>query len=124
MPDKYTPTIDRVTLPSGSTYYLKDKEARELIAELSNATHFLGVTTTELTDGATTNPITIGSESITAKNGDIAIYETKEFIFTTSTNPASWAEFGSTVIDELGEFAFVDTGYVGLSVTKSGTVTK
>lgn len=112
MPDKYTPTIDRVTLPSGSTYYLKDKEARELIDELSNATHFLGVTTTELTDGATTNPITVGGQSVTAKNGDIAIYDQTEFIFTESTNPASWAEFGSTVIDELGDFAFVDTGTV------------
>lgn len=119
MADKYTPTIDRVTLPSGSTYYLKDKEARELIAELSNATHFLGVTTTELTDGATTNPITVGGQSVTAKNGDIAIYDQTEFIFTESTNPASWAEFGSTVIDELGDFAFVDTGTV--TVTPSGT---
>lgn len=112
MANTYTPTIDRVTLPSGSTYYLKDKEARELIAELSNATHFLGVTTTELTDGATTNPITVGGQSITAKNGDIAIYNQTEFIFTESTTPASWAEFGSTVIDELGDFAFVDTGTV------------
>lgn len=112
MANTYTPTIDRVTLPSGSTYYLKDKEARELIAELSNATHFLGVTTTEITDGATTNPITVGGQSVTAKNGDIVIYDQTEFIFTESTTPASWAEFGSTVIDELGDFAFVDTGTV------------
>ena len=132
MANTYTPTIDRVTLPSGSTYYLKDKEARELIAELSNATHFIGVTTTELTDGCTTNPITISGESVTAVSGDIVIYGSDEFIFTDSTTPASWARFGSTIIDQLGDFAFVDTGTVTIqpkgsnassSVTFSGRTT-
>ena len=40
-----------------------------------------GVTTTALSDEATTNPITIGGKSVTAKSGDVAIYSKKEFVF-------------------------------------------
>jgi len=87
--------LDSVKLPNDEkTYWIKDTEAREAIETLSNATHFLGVTTTALADGATTNPITIDSKSVTAQSGDIVIYnagtelapENKEFIF----NGTAW----------------------------------
>lgn len=47
----------------------------------SGATKWLGVTTTELTDGATTNPITINGTSVTAEDGDIVQYGTSYFTF-------------------------------------------
>ena len=50
---------------------IQDAGARELIEALGNAVKWIGVTTTELTDGATTNPITINSESVTADTGDM-----------------------------------------------------
>ena len=89
-----------IKLPSGNVYYLKDAEVRawvgngtssgaeyrittleSAVAALSNATHWLGITTTTLTDGATTNPITINGNPVTAVNGDIVQYSNNEFIF-------------------------------------------
>lgn len=129
-----TPTIKEVTLPSGSTYYLKDEDVRNwvgtgsssgaeyritslesAVAALSNATHWLGITTTELEDGSTTNPITIGGQSVTAVSGDIVQdSNANEFIF----NGTSWQQFGGS-IGTLKAFAFVDTGTV--TITPSGT---
>lgn len=129
-----TPTIKEVTLPSGNTYWLKDDEVRQWIGDgttsgaekrisdaeaeiqkLSNATHWLGVTTTALTDGSTTNPITIGGESVTAVSGDIVQDSNgNEYIF----NGTAWQAFGSSV-GTLKAFAYADTGEV--TITPAGT---
>ena len=103
--------IKQITLPSGNTYDLVDAGARELIAELQNNAKFIGVTTTELSDGDTTNPITIDGESVTAREGDWTISDDtkKEFIF----NGTSWQEFGD--MSDLGSLAYKDSA--------SGTVT-
>ena len=85
------PEISKITLPSGTTYEIKDATARAAIA---GGTDFLGVTTTELTDGATTTPISIDGESINAINGGIAIYGNKEFIY--ANKDGKWHEIGDT----------------------------
>ena len=128
------PTIKEVTLPSGNTYWLKDDEVRQWIGDgttsgaekrlsdaeseiqkLSNATHWLGVTTTALTDGSTTNPITIGGESVTAVSGDIVQDSNgNEYIF----NGTAWQALGSSV-GTLKAFAYADTGEV--TITPAGT---
>lgn len=88
----YTPVISSIKLPgSNEKYYFKDAYAREVLEGLSQYSKFLGVTTTELTDGASTNPITISGESVTATAGCITIYQSKEFIFGSDNK---WAEFG------------------------------
>ena len=97
------PDISKITLPSGNTYNIKDAVARELIAELSGSTAYLGVTTTALTDGATTNPITIDSSSVTATTGNIVVYGSAEFIF----DGTKWNEFGD--LARLGALAYKDT---------------
>lgn len=122
-----TPTLKQLTLPSGNTYWFKDDEVRQWIgdgstsgaekrlsdaeseiAKLSNATHWLGITTTTLTDGSTTNPITINEKSVTAVSGDIVQDSNgQEFIF----NGTSWQAFGGS-IGTLKAFAYVDTGTV------------
>lgn len=104
--------ISKITLPSGTTYDIKDAVARQAIGGF---TKWLGVTTTELVDGASTNPITIGGESVTAENGNIVSYGDKEFIF----NGSVWQEFGD--LEALGAMAYADTA-TG-SVTPSGSVT-
>jgi hypothetical protein len=83
-------TISTITLPTGTTYYFKDAEAREQIEELASYSDFLGVTGTPLTDGLNTNPIMIGGEEVTAESGNIVLYNSKEFIW----NGTTWAEFG------------------------------
>lgn len=129
-----TPTVKKVTLPSGNIYYLKDEDVRNWIGDgltsgaekrlsaaeaailaLSNATHWLGITTSALSDGSTTNPIEIGGESVTAVSGDIVQdINANEFIF----NGTTWQEFGGS-IGTLKAFAFVDTGDV--LITPTGT---
>ncbi|MDT3386843.1 MAG: hypothetical protein LIR46_03620, partial [Bacteroidota bacterium] len=59
--------ISQLTLLDGKTVELKDAVAR---AAIQGGTYFLGVTTTALIDGASTNPITIGAKSVTAVNGN------------------------------------------------------
>lgn len=129
-----TPTMYEITLPSGNSYYLKDDEVRQWIgdgttsgaekrittletevAKLSNATHWLGVTTTSLSDGSTTNPITINGESVTAVSGDIVQDGNgNEYIF----NGTAWQALGSSV-GTLKAFAYVDTGEV--TITPAGS---
>ena len=130
-----TPTLIQITLPSGTSYYLKDDEVRTWIGDgttsgaekrltdaesaiqaLSNATHWLGITTTTLSDGATTNPITINGDSVTAVSGDIVQDSNgEEYIF----NGTAWQKFGGS-IGSLGNMAYVDTGTVTL--TPAGSV--
>lgn len=95
--------ISKITLPSGNTYDIKDATAREAIAALEGGQYFLGLTTTALTNGATTNPITVGGESVTAKKGNIAVYGLAEFIW----DGAKWIEFGD--LSTLGGLATKDT---------------
>lgn len=110
------PDIKKITLPSGSTYDIVDAGARSLIAALSGSVSWLGITTTALTDGATTNPITVSGESVTASPGGIAAYGEREFVW----NGSKWQEFGST--GSLKALAFKDSA--SGPFTPAGTVSK
>lgn len=92
--------ISKITLPTGTTYDIKDAEARTLIAGLSGSTSFLGVTTTELVDGSTTNPVMINGVSTTADVGGIVTYGSAEFVW----NGSAWQEFGD--LSALGSLAY------------------
>lgn len=95
--------LKQITLPSGNTYDIVDQGARDLIAAIESSSAWIGVTTTPLTDGATTNPIIINGESVTAKTGNQTSYGSKEFIF----NGTFWQEYGDLSL--LGELAYKDT---------------
>ena len=82
-----------------TTYDIQDQGARDLIEALGNAVHWMGVTTTELTDGSTTNPITIEGESVTAEVGGMAQYNGEEFIW----NGSAWQSVGK---NNFGALAF------------------
>lgn len=114
--------ISKVTLPSGTTYNLKDQQARNDIATLKEtaigAMHYLGVTSTSINDGSSTNPITIGGADVTAKNGDVVIFGKLELVF--SDSDAKWHEYGST--GSLKSLAFADSA-TG-TYTPSGNVSQ
>lgn len=67
-----------------------DGEISSIKSAIAGGTHFVGTTTTALFDGATTNPITVGSKSHTPVAGDIVLYDNKEFIWTGN----AWEELG------------------------------
>ena len=98
----------------GVDYTIKDAEARSRIASLESYSEYLGVTTTALTDGATTNPVTINGTSVTAKKGEIVNYGSKEFIF----NGTVWQEFGD--MSALKALAFKDNA--SATYTPAGSV--
>lgn len=103
------PELSKITLPSGTTYDIKDQQAR-------SAKGWIGITTTALTDGATTNPIVINGVDVTANAGDITSYNNKEFIY----NGSAWQEFGD--LTDLGTLAYKNTA--SGSFTPDGTVSK
>lgn len=95
------------------TYDIKDAYARQQIATLVQPLHWLGVTTTVLTDGDTTNPITINNESVTAGVGDIASYNGTEFAW----NGSAWQMFGP---GNLGTLAYKNSA--SGNYTPAGTI--
>ena len=107
--------ISKITLPSGSEYNIKDAWARQAIEGLGNPTHFLGESTTAITDGGTQTP-TIGGSTVTPQAGDIVVYNNGEFIY----GGTSWVELGD--LSGLGSLAYKNSA--SGSVTATGTVSK
>lgn len=105
------PTISQITLPSGTTYDIKDEVAR---AQTAGSIILRGTTTTALTDNATTNPIIINGNSFTASANDAVFYSHKEFVF----DGTYWHEFGD--MTGLGALASKDSATGNF--TPSGTV--
>ena len=99
-------------------YNVKDATAREAIAALEGGSYFLGVTTTAITDQATTNPITIDGEAVTAKNGNMVIYGNKEFVWSGTESAGKWVEFGDLSV--IGDLGYADTA--SASYTPAGSV--
>jgi hypothetical protein len=111
--------ISKITLPSGSTYDIKDAWARDEIAKITGAVgagvRFIGVSTTAITDGGNQNPTITGMTGYTKANGDLVIYGDKEFIYGAD---AKWHEFGD--MGSLKALAFKDSA--STSYTPAGSV--
>lgn len=107
-------TISQFTMPDGNIVELKDKVAREAVI---GGTHFLGVTTTVIEDGSSTQTITIGEQSVTAANGDIVVYGNKEFIWAAADS--KWHEMGD--VSMLGSLAYQNSA--SGNYTPAGAVT-
>lgn len=114
------PKISSITLPSGTVYDLKDAELTAIVAgiqtSVTGAMHYVGITSTELTDGSTTSPISIDGESLAPEPGAVAIYGEMEYVWSGS----KWQEFGST--GSLKALAFKDTA--SAQYTPGGTVSQ
>lgn len=112
--------ISEITLPSGETYDIKDATARQDISILkgsaTGAMHYAGVTSTALANGSSTSPIKINNADYTPSNGDVVIYESLAFVWSTSDN--KWHEFGSA--SSLKGLAYKDS--VSASYTPKGSV--
>lgn len=89
-------------------------EVKATVDILSSIQRYIGVTTTELSDGATTNPILIDGESFTAISGDAVIYNGEDFVF----NGTIW----QSVPDALGALAYKNSA--SGNFTPQGTVSQ
>lgn len=98
-------------------YTIKDAEARQLIEDLGHALYWVGVTTTVLSDGDTTNPITVNSESVTAHLGGLASYNGSEFVW----NGSAWQELGK---NNFGALAFKSSASGSYTPAGSVAITK
>ena len=118
--------ISSITVPvnvSGTitdvTYDIKDAYARERLQELSSALYWIGVTTTELSDGDTTHTtITVNGETVTPEVGGVAQYTNAsghaiEYVW----NGTAWQELGE---GNLGALAFKNSA--SATYTPAGTV--
>lgn len=112
------PQISKIKLPSGTVYDLKDATARAQIEAITggDAIVFMGVSTTEITDGGNQQP-TISGSAKTPGTGWLVFYGTEEFIYGPDSK---WHALGS--LDSLGDLAYKDeaTG----TYTPSGTVSQ
>ena len=98
--------MSKITLPvnvngeiQNIEFTIKDAEARQMITDLGNALYWIGVTTTALSEGATTNPISIGGQDVTAKLGGLASYNGMEYAW----NGSAWQGMGP---NNLGALAY------------------
>lgn len=114
------PDISQVTILNGTTYNLKDAQARADIAAIEAAiaggVTFMGETTTALTDGATTSSIVINGSTVTAVKGYLVVYNSKEFVY----DGTKWIEMGDLSL--IGDLGWKDTA--SGSYTPTGTVSK
>ena len=108
--------ISKITLPSGTTYDIKDAEARSQISALvgGDAVVFMGVSSTPLTDGGNERP-TIDGSPVTPAAGQLFFYDTQEYIYGPDSE---WHALGS--LDSLGALAYKDSA--SGKVTPTGTV--
>lgn len=115
--------ISKLTV-KGTTYDIKDAEARSSIVALEAAvaggTHFIGITTSDITDGSAVTPVSIDGADVTPKAGDIVIVNKEgtnglEFIFANG----KWYELGSS--GSLKALAYKDSA--SGSYTPEGSVT-
>lgn len=99
------------------TYDIKDAWARQRINDLGAAVYWMGVTTTALTDGSTTNPITINNQSVEAELGGMAQYNGVEFVW----NDSAWQELGH---GNFGALAFKSSATGSFTPSGSVAITK
>ena len=111
--------ISQITLPSGTTYNLKDAWARQQIQAITggDAVVFKGVSSTALTDGGNENPTVSGSAVTTKNTGDLYFYNKEEFIY---GDDSKWHSLGPQ-LQTLGDLAYKNSVTVKYDKTTSVT---
>ena len=88
-----TAFIDSISQNENGEIVVTKKNITASDLGLSAALKYCGITTTALTDGATTNPVIINEQEHEAKEGCVVFYGDKEFAY----NGSTWEELGYSV---------------------------
>ena len=110
-------TITHVTIPINgvaTTLEIEDAAARQAISDLGDAVYWVGITTSVLTDGSSTNPIVVDGSDVTVHTGGMAQYDGEEFVF---SKTGVWQSIGKA---NFGALAFKNSA--SGSITPAGTV--
>lgn len=83
-----------------------------------SAMTYLGASSTKIEENSHITPIMVGKKEIVPKNGNVVIYNSKEFIWSEADN--AWHEFGSA--EGLKALAFKDSA-IG-EILPTGSVSK
>lgn len=128
------PEISKISLPSGTTYNIKDAGARELIANIHSFNYYICTQASDTPygvqwdDGGTTITGTLAASADTMykiylvpEDNDTGDYYDEYLTVNPSENTYSWEKFGSTQasIGNLGDLAYKDTA--SGSYTPAGT---
>jgi hypothetical protein len=91
-----------------------------IASAVSSVLKFVGTTTSDISDGSTTNPIVINGESYTAVTGNVVLKGNKEFLW----NGSSWEEMGDEASWALKTVTVTGTGYLtgGGSLEQNRTI--
>ena len=87
---------------------------------LSNAMHFVGTTTTTMSDGLTTKNVTINSKTYTPNSGDVVLYSDAEFVWTGS----AWERLGRDSSFKTTQSAVTDPSADGTSTAFIDSITQ
>ena len=116
--------VSKLTLPgnvegtlTNVEYTIKDAEAREMIEDLGHALYWMGVTTTEMSDGLTTADVVINGETVTPNIGGLVSYSGSEFVW----NGSAWQEMGK---NNFGALAFKNSASGSYTPAGSVAITK
>lgn len=110
-----TAFIDSISQNANGEITVTKKNIAASDLGLTNAMAYIGKTTSNLSDGATTSPIVINSENITPSQGNVVIdsSDKKEYIW----NGSNWEEFGNEGNYKVIQIAVSDPGANGNSLT-------
>ena len=105
-------------------YDIKDAYARQRIEQLGSAVYWIGVTTTELTDGSSTNPITVNGDSVTAETGGMAQYDGVEYVWSGSAwQEMGHGDFGALAFKSSASGSFTPPGTISVTQGSDSTTT-
>ena len=113
--------VDNVLTVGSKTF--DGSEAVKITASdlgLSQAMKFLGTSTTRISDGANTNPITIGEDSVEVTAGNVVLYDNYEYVWTGS----AWELLGGDSSFKVIQDPIEDPTADGTSLTFIDTISQ
>lgn len=92
---------------------------------LSGALKFIGISSTAISDGSTTQVITIDGNQVTAQNGNVAIYGNVEYLWNGTLGTPCWEQLGDEASYALKSVTITGTGVLagGGSLEANRTIT-
>lgn len=86
-------------------------------ASATQALHFLGTTTTEISDGEDANKVVIGGTEVTPVAGDVVLYGGYEYVYVETTDGNYWEQFGQE-----GSFVIQGTKFADADIAENAAI--